>query len=176
MGAGGSSPACIRKAASNKGGSDLPRQAARRRIPRHAVWDSEYRDGAVACKICHKEHSTTSLGHSEVLSVPNDPSHGGSYSAPPGHGATMYARTRCRCARSPSGHGQRYPAAYLLRGAGYKISPPPPGGQVGYGIVLHFSRLRSPFGVEFGFTHFLGCAMMWQTNRICGGKIHDDKN
>ena len=58
MGAGGSSPACIRKAASNKGGSDLPRQAARRRIPRHAVWDSEYRDGAVACKICHKEHST----------------------------------------------------------------------------------------------------------------------
>ena len=80
MGAGGSSPACIRKATSNKGGSDLPRQAARRRIPRHAVWDSEYRDGAVACKICHKEHSTASLGHSEVLSIPNDPSHGGSYS------------------------------------------------------------------------------------------------
>ena len=43
-------PCCIRKAASNKGGSDLPRQAARRRIPRHAVWDSEYRDGAVAAK------------------------------------------------------------------------------------------------------------------------------
>ena len=80
MGAGGSSPVCIRKAASNKGGNDLPRHSARRRIPRHAVWDSEYRDGAVACKICHKEHSTASLGHSEVLSVPNDPSHGGSYS------------------------------------------------------------------------------------------------
>ena len=35
-----------------------------------------------------------------------------------------------------------YPAAYLLRGAGYKISPPPPGGQVGYEVVLHLSRLR----------------------------------
>ena len=77
----------------------------------------------------------------------------------------MYARTHCRCARSPSGHGQRYPAVYLLRGAGYKINPPPPGGQVGYGIVLIFSKLWSPFGVEFGFTHFWGCAMRWQTNR-----------
>jgi hypothetical protein len=31
--------------------------------------------------------------------------------------------------------------------------------------VLHFSRFGAPFGVEFGFTHFGGCAMMWQTNR-----------
>ena len=38
----------------------------------------------------------------------------------------------------------------------YKISPPPPGGQDGYEIVLYFSRLRSPFGVEFGFTHYWG--------------------
>ena len=53
-----------------------------------------------------------------------------------------------------------YPAAYLLRGAGYKISPPPLGGQVGYEIALHLSRLRSPFGVEFGFTHYWGYAMM----------------
>ena len=77
-------------------------------------------------------------------------------SAPPGHEATMYARTRCRCARSPSGHGQRYPAAYLLRGAGYKISPPPLGGQGGYEIALYFSRLRSPFGVEFVSLHLYG--------------------
>ena len=34
----------------------------------------------MACKICHKKDSTTSLGHSEVLSVPNDPGHTGSYS------------------------------------------------------------------------------------------------
>ena len=49
-----------------------------------------------------------------------------------------------------------YPAAYLLRGVGYKISPPPPGGLVGYEIALHLSRLSSPFGVEFGFTRFFG--------------------
>lgn len=34
----------------------------------------------MACKICHKKDTTTSLGHSEVLSVPNDPGHTGSYS------------------------------------------------------------------------------------------------
>ena len=73
------------------------------------------------------------------------------------------------CCSSTAGESWQYflpyPAAYLLRGAGYKISPPPPGGQVGYGIVLFFSRLRSPFGVEFGFTHYWGYVMMWQINR-----------
>ena len=28
-----------------------------------------------------------------------------------------------------------------------------------------FSKFWSPFGVKFCFTHFWGCAMMWQTNQ-----------
>jgi len=37
-----------------------------------------------------------------------------------------------------------------------EMSPSLGGGQGGYEIALHLSRLRSPFGVEFGFTHYWG--------------------
>ena len=46
-----------------------------------------------------------------------------------------------------------------------KISPPPPGGQVGYEVVLHLSRLRllSVWNLALHITG--GYAMMWLTNR-----------
>ena len=50
---------------------------------------------------------------------------------------------------------------YLLLGGEplWGISPPPPGGEVGYEIALHFSRFWSPFGVVFNFTRFWVYAM-----------------
>src|SRR5690606_39916886 len=52
--------------------SDLPRFAARRRMPRQAVALKKNRCGAAPLsKVSDNEHTTASLGHSEVLSVKN---------------------------------------------------------------------------------------------------------
>ena len=52
----------------------------------------------------------------------------------------------------------------FAKGYRYKINPPPPGGQVGYEVVLHLSRLRllSVWNLALHITG--GYAMMWLTN------------
>jgi hypothetical protein len=51
------------RATLSSAGSSLPRFAARRRMPRHAVGESQYFDGAFGSKIRDKEDPTSSLGH-----------------------------------------------------------------------------------------------------------------
>jgi hypothetical protein len=54
-------------------GSRLPRTVERRRIPVAALAETSKRGSTVASKISDKEHSTASLGHSEVACVENSP-------------------------------------------------------------------------------------------------------
>jgi hypothetical protein len=65
--------ATCRSASASIGGSTFPRFSARRRIPRHAFAESEYRLGASGSSTCDNEHSTPSLGHSEESTVQNSP-------------------------------------------------------------------------------------------------------
>ena len=62
------------KAASRDGGSDFPRFSARRKIPAHAIELKKYRDGIKPCSsTCDNEHTSASLGHSEILGVEDAP-------------------------------------------------------------------------------------------------------
>jgi hypothetical protein len=65
--------ATLRSASASIGGSAFPRLSARRRIPRHAFAESEYRLGASDSRTRDNEHSTPSLGHSEISTVQNSP-------------------------------------------------------------------------------------------------------
>src|SRR5690606_6699561 len=57
-------------AARRKGGNDAPRASARRSIPFAAFGLKKYLDGTgCVSKTSDNEHTTASLGHSEVLSV-----------------------------------------------------------------------------------------------------------
>ena len=57
-------------AASNASGNFFPRFSARRRIPAHAFALKKNRCGTTpVSKVSDNEHTTASLGHSEVLSV-----------------------------------------------------------------------------------------------------------
>ena len=69
----GSRDATFVNALSNALGSSLPRFSALRRIPAHAFGESQYLLGALASKICDKEHSTASLGDSEEARVQHSP-------------------------------------------------------------------------------------------------------
>jgi hypothetical protein len=58
----------------NASGNSLPRFSARRRIPAHAVELKKNLDGIdVVSSTCDNEHTTASLGHSEVLGVEDPP-------------------------------------------------------------------------------------------------------
>jgi hypothetical protein len=55
-------------------GNCLPRFSARRSIPTHAVELKKNRCGIEVCSsTCDNEHTTASLGHSEVLGVEDSP-------------------------------------------------------------------------------------------------------
>lgn len=73
----GSPPAATASSTSFRcGGNSFPRFAARRRIPRHARGESEYRGGASGSKIAgseHAENASASLGQSEVSSIKSCP-------------------------------------------------------------------------------------------------------
>ena len=66
-------PAASSRAFLSVGGNCLPRRDARRRIPEHALAESEYLLGASLCSTCHKKATLPSLGHSEVAAVKNSP-------------------------------------------------------------------------------------------------------
>ena len=67
--------AACSNAVCSKGGNDLPRFAARRRIPAQAARLKKNRGGiAPPSRTCDNEHATAALGESEMLSVENPPS------------------------------------------------------------------------------------------------------
>jgi hypothetical protein len=60
------------KAVRSNGGNDLPRFSARRKIPAQAFALKKYRSGSVPpSSTANNEDATTTLGHSEELSVQN---------------------------------------------------------------------------------------------------------
>jgi len=60
--------------ASTKGsGNILPRRSARRRIPRAALGESEYRGGAWSTRTADNEHAAAALRDTEVLCIQSSP-------------------------------------------------------------------------------------------------------
>jgi hypothetical protein len=55
------------------GGNAFPRRSARRRIPRHAFGLKQYFGSGHSSSTCDNEHTRTSLGHAEPLSVQHAP-------------------------------------------------------------------------------------------------------
>ena len=60
-------------AVANSCGNVLPRRVARRKIPCAAFALKKYRGSAWVCSTCDKEHSTATLGDSEVARVKSSP-------------------------------------------------------------------------------------------------------
>jgi hypothetical protein len=69
----GSVPATAAKARSSARGNSFPRRSALRRIPAHALGESQYFCGALSSKICDKKDSSASLSHSCEAAVQHSP-------------------------------------------------------------------------------------------------------
>jgi hypothetical protein len=63
----------VESAEDSAGGSSRPRFAARFKIPRAALGESEYLSDTCFCRTADKEHATATLSHSEVARVQHPP-------------------------------------------------------------------------------------------------------